>query len=70
MIGSSTESASGNLRVTNSCEACLYAFETSGDGFLLGEIGKGDDDSCWEFAKELFPVVMVTVDEPDELFIV
>ncbi len=70
MIGSRTESASGNLRVTNSCEACLYALETSGDGFLLGELGRGDVNSCWEFAKELSPVVMVTVDEPDELFII
>ena len=70
MIGSSTDNASGNLRVTNNCEACLYAFEISGDGFLSGDLGKGDDDSCWEIARELFPVVIVTVDELDELFII
>lgn len=67
MIGSSTESASGNLRVKNSCEASLYALEISEDGLLLEEGAGADDDSRWEFDKELSPVMMVTVDDPDEL---
>lgn len=48
----------------------MYAFEISEDNLVLGDRADTDDDRCWEFAKELLPVVMVTVDEPEELFMI
>ena len=67
MAGSRADSASGNLRVRNSCEAYLYAVEISENDLLLGDRWGTDEERWWEPARELFPVVMVAVDEPEEL---
>lgn len=46
ITGSSIERASENLRVKNSCEARLYAFEMSEDDRAFGDREDTEDDSC------------------------